>query len=184
MYYLLRSLAEQSCINPKSPTFDYFDEKLVDTDLMKFLGLCPSALSWYLKFVSALSISTTPFTINSLPPWEQGIDDSMEVLPLRYHDAAKPMALLSVALHLHLFLRNRFVIASSPLSTTCFNTSVFSKQFSLVTLKQSNSPVTLTIPLYDQVCSIGLTGTCNLTSPSVVHSPHMLMTKAFIRCKI
>ncbi|RZR85912.1 hypothetical protein BHM03_00012974 [Ensete ventricosum] len=41
-YCLLRSLVEHSCINPKSLTFGYLDEKPVDTGLMKFLGLCPS----------------------------------------------------------------------------------------------------------------------------------------------
>ncbi|RWV90731.1 hypothetical protein GW17_00047037 [Ensete ventricosum] len=45
MYYLLRSLVEHSYINPKSLAFGYLDEKSIDTGLMKFLGLCPSALS-------------------------------------------------------------------------------------------------------------------------------------------
>ena len=45
--------------DPKSFTFDYLDEKLIDTGLTKFLGLCPSALSRYLEFVS---ISSAPFT--------------------------------------------------------------------------------------------------------------------------
>ncbi|RZS15572.1 hypothetical protein BHM03_00047430 [Ensete ventricosum] len=58
---LLRSLVEHSRINPKSLTFGYLDEKPIDTDLMKFLGLCHSALSWYLEFASAFSISSTPF---------------------------------------------------------------------------------------------------------------------------
>ncbi|RRT66245.1 hypothetical protein B296_00006577 [Ensete ventricosum] len=44
-YCLLRSLVKHSCINPRSPTFSYLDEKLIDTGLMKFLDLCPSALS-------------------------------------------------------------------------------------------------------------------------------------------
>ncbi|RZS21775.1 hypothetical protein BHM03_00054455 [Ensete ventricosum] len=74
---------------------------------LKFLSLFPLALSWYLKFVSAFSTSLAPFTTNALSPREQGIDDSMEVPPLRYHDAAKLMALLSVASHLRPFLRNR-----------------------------------------------------------------------------
>ncbi|RRT33700.1 hypothetical protein B296_00032284 [Ensete ventricosum] len=38
-YCLLRSLVKHSCINPKFLTFDYLDEKPVDTGLMKFLGL-------------------------------------------------------------------------------------------------------------------------------------------------
>ncbi|KAJ8456096.1 hypothetical protein OPV22_034839 [Ensete ventricosum] len=46
MYYLLRSLVEHSCVNPKSLAFGYLDEKPFDIGLMKFLGLCPSALSW------------------------------------------------------------------------------------------------------------------------------------------
>ncbi|RRT42246.1 hypothetical protein B296_00057263 [Ensete ventricosum] len=50
MYCLLRSFVEHFCINPKSLTFDYLDEKLVDTDLMKFRSLCSSVLSWYLEF--------------------------------------------------------------------------------------------------------------------------------------
>ncbi|RWW60012.1 hypothetical protein BHE74_00033023 [Ensete ventricosum] len=66
-YCLLRSLVEHSCINPKSFTFGYLDEKPVDTGLMKFLGLCPSALSWYLEFASAFSTSSTPFMTNALP---------------------------------------------------------------------------------------------------------------------
>ncbi|RRT50559.1 hypothetical protein B296_00008061 [Ensete ventricosum] len=103
MYCLLRSLVEHSCINPKSLTFGYLDEKLVDTGLMKFLGLCPSTLSWYLEFTSAFPTSSAPFMTNAHPPSEQGIDDSTEVPPLWYHGTAKPMALLSVALHLHLF---------------------------------------------------------------------------------
>ncbi|RWW34566.1 hypothetical protein GW17_00000666 [Ensete ventricosum] len=45
-YYLLCSLVEHSCINLKSHTFSYLDEKLIDIDLMKFLGLCPSLCFW------------------------------------------------------------------------------------------------------------------------------------------
>ncbi|RRT68719.1 hypothetical protein B296_00026873 [Ensete ventricosum] len=56
-FCLLRSLVEHSCINPKSLTFDYLDEKLVDTGLMKFLGLYPLTLSWYLEFAYAFSTS-------------------------------------------------------------------------------------------------------------------------------
>ncbi|RWV79896.1 hypothetical protein GW17_00058904 [Ensete ventricosum] len=67
-YCLLRSLVEHSCINPKSIAFGYLDEKPIDTGLMKFLGLCPSALSWYLEFASAFSTSLAPFTTNALPP--------------------------------------------------------------------------------------------------------------------
>ncbi|THU62048.1 hypothetical protein C4D60_Mb01t01050 [Musa balbisiana] len=43
-------------------TFGYLDEKLIDTNLMKFLGLYPSALSRYLEFASAFSTSLAPFT--------------------------------------------------------------------------------------------------------------------------
>ncbi|RWV80201.1 hypothetical protein GW17_00058562 [Ensete ventricosum] len=64
-YCLLRSLIKYSCINPKSLAFGYLNEKLIDTGLMKFLGLCPSALSWYLEFIStftmSLPLSTTCF---------------------------------------------------------------------------------------------------------------------------
>ncbi|RWW05070.1 hypothetical protein GW17_00031677 [Ensete ventricosum] len=60
-YCLLRSLVEHSCINPKSLAFSYLDEKPIDTDLMKFLGLCPFTLSKYLEFASAFSTSSTPF---------------------------------------------------------------------------------------------------------------------------
>ncbi|RZR93609.1 hypothetical protein BHM03_00022133 [Ensete ventricosum] len=81
-YCLLRSLVEHSYINPKSLTFGYLDENPIDTDLMKFLSLCPSAMSWYLEFAFAFSISSAPFTTNALPPREQGIDDSTEVPPL------------------------------------------------------------------------------------------------------
>ncbi|RZR71918.1 hypothetical protein BHM03_00008729 [Ensete ventricosum] len=125
MYYLLRSFVELSCINPKSLTFGYLDKKSADTGLMKFLGLCPSALFWYLEFASAFSTFSAPFAINGLPSLEQGIDDSMKVSPLWYHSATEPMALLFVVLHLP--------------------------------LKQSNSPATLIIPLYDQVPPMGLT---------------------------
>ncbi|RWW76169.1 hypothetical protein BHE74_00015761 [Ensete ventricosum] len=65
---LLRSLVKHSCINPKSLAFGYLDEKPIDTGLMKFLSLCPSALSWYLEFASAFSTSSAPFTTNALPP--------------------------------------------------------------------------------------------------------------------
>ncbi|RRT57832.1 hypothetical protein B296_00003789 [Ensete ventricosum] len=41
MYCLLCSLVEHSCINPKSSTFGYLDEKPISTSLMKFLGLYP-----------------------------------------------------------------------------------------------------------------------------------------------
>ncbi|RWW74696.1 hypothetical protein BHE74_00017340 [Ensete ventricosum] len=67
-YCLLRSLVEHSCINLKSLTFGYLDEKPVNTGLMKFLGLCLFALSWYLEFASAFSTSSAPFTTNALPP--------------------------------------------------------------------------------------------------------------------
>ncbi|RRT32218.1 hypothetical protein B296_00055652 [Ensete ventricosum] len=106
-YYLLRSMVEHSYISPKSLAFGYLDEKPIDTGLMKFLGHYPSALSWYLEFVSAFSTSSTPFTTNALPPWEQGIDDSTEVPLLRYHGVTKLIAPLSIALHLHPFLHNQ-----------------------------------------------------------------------------
>ncbi|RWW56602.1 hypothetical protein BHE74_00036667 [Ensete ventricosum] len=61
MYCLLRSLVEHSCIKPKSLAFGYLDEKLIDTSLMKFLGLCPSAMSWYLEFASVFSTSSAHF---------------------------------------------------------------------------------------------------------------------------
>ncbi|RRT39069.1 hypothetical protein B296_00048550 [Ensete ventricosum] len=47
-------------MNPKSLTFGYLDEKSIDNSLMKFLGLCPSVLSWYLEFAFAFSISSAP----------------------------------------------------------------------------------------------------------------------------
>ncbi|RZS20303.1 hypothetical protein BHM03_00052817 [Ensete ventricosum] len=52
---------EHSCINPKSLAFGYLDEKPIDTGLIKFFGLCHSALSWYLEFASAFSTSSAPF---------------------------------------------------------------------------------------------------------------------------
>ncbi|RWW35667.1 hypothetical protein BHE74_00059373, partial [Ensete ventricosum] len=58
---LLRSLVEYSYINSKSLAFDYLDEKPIDISLMKFLGLYPSALSWYLEFAFAFSTSSAPF---------------------------------------------------------------------------------------------------------------------------
>ncbi|RRT49947.1 hypothetical protein B296_00033397 [Ensete ventricosum] len=59
-YYLLHSLVEHSCINPKSLAFGSLDEKSIDIGLMKFLGLCPSTLSWYLEFAFAFSTSSVP----------------------------------------------------------------------------------------------------------------------------
>ncbi|RWW55781.1 hypothetical protein BHE74_00037543 [Ensete ventricosum] len=67
-YCLLRSSVEHSYINSKSLTFSYLDEKHADTGLMKFLGLCPSALPWYLEFTSAFSTFSAPFMTNALPP--------------------------------------------------------------------------------------------------------------------
>ncbi|RWW06569.1 hypothetical protein GW17_00030094 [Ensete ventricosum] len=61
-------LVEHSYINPKSPTFGYLDKKPIYTGFIKFLGLCPFALSWVLEFASAFSISSAPFTTNVLPP--------------------------------------------------------------------------------------------------------------------
>ncbi|RRT64033.1 hypothetical protein B296_00027058 [Ensete ventricosum] len=55
-------LIEHSYINLKSLTFGYLDKKLIDTGLMKFLGLCPFALYWYLEFNSAFSTSSAFFT--------------------------------------------------------------------------------------------------------------------------
>ncbi|RZS28346.1 hypothetical protein BHM03_00061927 [Ensete ventricosum] len=60
-YGLLRSLVEHSCINPKSLAFGYLDEKPIDIGLMKFLGLCLFALSWYLEFAFAFSTSSASF---------------------------------------------------------------------------------------------------------------------------
>ncbi|RZS01380.1 hypothetical protein BHM03_00031223 [Ensete ventricosum] len=84
-YCILCSLVEHSCINPKSLTFGYLDEKPVDTGLMKFLGLCPSALSWYLEFASAFSTSSTSFTTNAslheskglMTPWKSHLCSTM-----------------------------------------------------------------------------------------------------------
>ncbi|RWW20275.1 hypothetical protein GW17_00015627 [Ensete ventricosum] len=90
MYYLLRFLVKHSYINPKSLTFGYLNEKPVNISLMKFYGLCPSVLSWYLEFPFAFSTSSAPFMTNALPPKEQGIDDSTEVSPLQYHGAIEP----------------------------------------------------------------------------------------------
>ncbi|RWW74585.1 hypothetical protein BHE74_00017472, partial [Ensete ventricosum] len=67
-YCLLRFLVEHSYINLKSLAFGYLDEKAIDTGLMKFLGLCPSTLSWYLEFAFSFFTSSTPFTTNALPP--------------------------------------------------------------------------------------------------------------------
>ncbi|CAL9118177.1 unnamed protein product, partial [Musa acuminata var. zebrina] len=52
--------------DPKSFTYGYLDEKLVDTGLTKFLGLCPSALSRYLEIASACSTSSAPFLMRNL----------------------------------------------------------------------------------------------------------------------
>ncbi|RWV94365.1 hypothetical protein GW17_00043106 [Ensete ventricosum] len=65
-YCLLRSLVEHSCINSKSLAFGYLNEKSIDTGLIKFLSLYPSALSWYLEFAFAFSTFSAPFTTNAL----------------------------------------------------------------------------------------------------------------------
>ncbi|RRT38420.1 hypothetical protein B296_00002943 [Ensete ventricosum] len=52
-------------------------------------------------------VPSSPSPLPHTPLSKKGIDDFTEVPPLRYHGAAKPIALLSVALHLHPFLRNR-----------------------------------------------------------------------------
>ncbi|RWW27835.1 hypothetical protein GW17_00007714 [Ensete ventricosum] len=54
------ALLSHFCINPKSLTFGYLDEKPIDTGLMKFLSLCLSTLSWYLEFAFAFSTSSAP----------------------------------------------------------------------------------------------------------------------------
>ncbi|RRT53800.1 hypothetical protein B296_00037401, partial [Ensete ventricosum] len=71
----------------------YLDEKLIDTDTVKFHGLFPLVLSWYLAFVFAFSTFSAPFMTNALPPGEQWIDDSTEV-----NSAAKPIPLSFVSL--------------------------------------------------------------------------------------
>ncbi|RWV94556.1 hypothetical protein GW17_00042889 [Ensete ventricosum] len=85
MYCLLRSLVEHSCINLKSLAFGYLDEKFVDTGFMKFLGICPSALSWYLEFASAFSTSSAFFRPmlslyeikGSMTPWKSRLCGTM-----------------------------------------------------------------------------------------------------------
>ncbi|URE38226.1 hypothetical protein MUK42_13742 [Musa troglodytarum] len=62
VYYLLRFLVLHSCIDLKSFTYDNLDEKSIDTGLMKFSGLCPSVLSWYMEFANAFSSSTAHIT--------------------------------------------------------------------------------------------------------------------------
>ncbi|RRT33340.1 hypothetical protein B296_00047434 [Ensete ventricosum] len=64
----VRLLEIHSCINSKSSTFGYLDEKPIDTSLMKFLGLYPPAMSWYLEFAFIFSTFSGPFTTNTLPP--------------------------------------------------------------------------------------------------------------------
>ncbi|URE02770.1 TBC1 domain family member [Musa troglodytarum] len=66
-YCLLHSLVEHSCIDPKSFTYGYLDEKSIDTSLMKFPGLCPSALSWNIEFAIAFSSSTAHITTKRSP---------------------------------------------------------------------------------------------------------------------
>ncbi|RRT62432.1 hypothetical protein B296_00000483 [Ensete ventricosum] len=81
IYCLLHSLVEHSYINPKSLAFGYLNEKPIDIDLMKFLGLYPFALSLYLKFASAFSTSSAPFrpmlslyeSKGSMTPWKSRI---------------------------------------------------------------------------------------------------------------
>ncbi|URD83986.1 hypothetical protein MUK42_21673 [Musa troglodytarum] len=66
-YWLLCSLVENSCIDPKFPTYGYLNEKNIDTGLTKFLGLYPLALSRYLEFAFAFSTSSTPFITKRSP---------------------------------------------------------------------------------------------------------------------
>ncbi|RRT54650.1 hypothetical protein B296_00017552 [Ensete ventricosum] len=68
MYCLFCSLVKHSCINPKSLAFGYLDEKPIDIGLMKFLGLCPLALSWYFEIAFAFSTSLAPFYDQCSPP--------------------------------------------------------------------------------------------------------------------
>ncbi|RZS21818.1 hypothetical protein BHM03_00054502 [Ensete ventricosum] len=51
-YCLLRSLVEHSCINPKSLTYGYLDEKPIDIGLMKFPALPPCLSTWSLPLHS------------------------------------------------------------------------------------------------------------------------------------
>ncbi|RZR80314.1 hypothetical protein BHM03_00006310 [Ensete ventricosum] len=74
-----------SYINPKSLAFGYLNEKPIDIGLMKFLGLYPFALSWYLEFASAFSTSLVPFrpmlslyeSKGSMTPWKSRIYGTM-----------------------------------------------------------------------------------------------------------
>ncbi|RRT51482.1 hypothetical protein B296_00051093, partial [Ensete ventricosum] len=59
-YDLLRSLVEHFYTNPKSSTFDYLDEKPVDTSLIKFSDLCPSTLSWAVPLIGAIFAPLPP----------------------------------------------------------------------------------------------------------------------------
>lgn len=61
MYCLFRLLVEHSKINIKFLTYVYLNEKPTNIDLIKFPGLCPFVLSRYLKFISIFFTSLILF---------------------------------------------------------------------------------------------------------------------------
>ncbi|RWW47052.1 hypothetical protein BHE74_00046993 [Ensete ventricosum] len=85
-YCLLCSLVEHSCINPKSLTFGYLDEKPIDIGLMKFPALPLCFGTWSLPLHSPpprpllrpmLSLHESK---RSMTPWKSRFCDTM-VLP-------------------------------------------------------------------------------------------------------
>ncbi|RRT31368.1 hypothetical protein B296_00057499, partial [Ensete ventricosum] len=139
---LLRSLVEHSCINPKSLAFGYLDEKPIDTGLMKFLSLCPFALSWYLEFVFAFSTSSAPFRlILSL------FESKGSMTPQKSH--------LYIPWCCQAHGPTICCLASASLPSQSVDPPL--RHYG-APLKQSNSSAALIILLYNQVPSMGLTG--------------------------
>lgn len=81
IYYLLCFLVKHSYIEPKSPTFDYLNEKPINTNLTKFLGFYPSVLSQFLVFISVFFTSSTVFHDHML-----SLNKSKRLVnPLKFH---------------------------------------------------------------------------------------------------
>ncbi|RWW64902.1 hypothetical protein BHE74_00027824 [Ensete ventricosum] len=90
--------------NPKSLAFGYLDEKLIDTDLMKFLGLCPSALSWYFEFASAFFTSSLHESKGSMTPRKSHLCSTIALpSPWSYYP------LLCICIHSFAIGRSAFV---------------------------------------------------------------------------
>lgn len=81
IYYLLCFLVKHSYIELKSPTFDYLNEKLINTSLIKFIGFYPSVLSQFLIFIFVFFTSSALFHDHML-----SLNKSKRLVnPLKFH---------------------------------------------------------------------------------------------------